>query len=454
LGVIFDDKLCWKPHIEMITTKTQRLFGMALSCSRQRWGINPNILYKLYHAIFLPCLLFGSIAWHHEVCAKKTRYRKLRSAQRLLLLKISGCYCYCSFDKLCLITGIVPIEMVAAAFGRITAQRINKNVDLDRRPNSDLYIHPGLVKPITFADYDNSFQSGDFDFYTDGSKMVENNYVAAGVVLSQDQANTFTHRGGRLGISCSIFQAELLAIKIALDWAETLPISRITISSDSKSALQLLSRINPISQTHLQIQNHFLSLLQAGKIIDFYWCHSHSGIRGNEEADKIARQQQTADIIFNLPPLSSLKRTARMDKDQQWIRNAPNVQGSLAIIFLPLQRRFHLGPHAGFFKHINHFISGHGPFLDKIYSIPNKICSCNLQQIHNAEHVLQHCLYGVPIRDRIIRLIKLPINRIDQWIQKQMICKNYGVLKRLNQFLHLLEQKCRPINNPIIPLIP
>ena len=125
--------------------------------------------------------------------------------------------------------------------------------------------------------------------FTDGSKS--HNGVGYGVY-----SNDFYCKGA-LPVFTSIFTAELLAILKAIERIIIITGTRFTVFSDSKSVLQSLAVFNSINPLVQKIQQWVFLLSLKGVLIDFCWVPAHTGIHGNEEADRLAKVAAT-----NLPP--------------------------------------------------------------------------------------------------------------------------------------------------------
>ena len=86
----------------------------------------------------------------------------------------------------------------------------------------------------------------------------------------------------RLSNRLSIFAAELIAIKYALDWTLVKKTHKVAILSDSLSALQSLSLRN--SNSRPDLLENILSLYDQchlnGTQVNLVWCPAHVGVRG------------------------------------------------------------------------------------------------------------------------------------------------------------------------------
>ena len=92
-----------------------------------------------------------------------------------------------------------------------------------------------------------------------------------------------------LSIHSSVFTSECIAIQMALKTIESSHQNKFIIFSDSLSALQSISNI-AVKNPHIhKIISHLETLYNNGKDIIFCWIPSHTGIKGNEEVDAMAK---------------------------------------------------------------------------------------------------------------------------------------------------------------------
>ena len=79
LGVILDECINWKPHIELINRKLSKFIGILNHASKV---LTTNVLTKLYYAFCYPYLLYGILVWGK---AYKTNLQPLQITQKRLL---------------------------------------------------------------------------------------------------------------------------------------------------------------------------------------------------------------------------------------------------------------------------------------------------------------------------------------------------------------------------------
>lgn len=156
------------------------------------------------------------------------------------------------------------------------------------------------------------------DIFTDGSKILESESV--GFACYCQRLNISICKN--LNSHASVFTAECLALREALDIALQNPGNNFFIFSDSLSALQALE--NPkidIKTTEyiLDIKQKYNELIKnQSTTIKLFWIPSHKGIEGNEKADSLAKEATTLQTTSHLPiPFAdfyeSFKNTAKQN---------------------------------------------------------------------------------------------------------------------------------------------
>ena len=84
LGVIVDEHLSWKPHLEGVCTKVSR--GVGVIC-RLRFILPEKVLTTLYNSIVLPYLTYCILAWGNTF---KTYIDKLKVLQKKVIRLVTN----------------------------------------------------------------------------------------------------------------------------------------------------------------------------------------------------------------------------------------------------------------------------------------------------------------------------------------------------------------------------
>ncbi|GBN39938.1 hypothetical protein AVEN_21772-1 [Araneus ventricosus] len=154
--------------------------------------------------------------------------------------------------------------------------------------------------------------SGYEPVFNDGSKT--DNLVGTAVVIRNSIVS------GRLHEFCSVFTSEIYAIYSASVKIADGDYEKIIIYSDSKIAIEALRSVSPLSHPIvLKCVEFYLYLTGKGLNILFCWIPGHSGIIGNEMADKAARRPAT--VVDNSVPLCDALQAVKNQLTKKWQRN-------------------------------------------------------------------------------------------------------------------------------------
>ena len=133
--------------------------------------------------------------------------------------------------------------------------------------------------------------------YTDGPKTEQ--HVGAGVAVVKDSREIHTETQ-RLNNKCTVFQAELCGIRMAIDWIQNQrkKASTYAINVDSKAALLAIANKHTAHPLAVDTRRKTIEL-RKDTLVTFHWVKGHSGLKGNERADYLAK---TVASYKNLPP--------------------------------------------------------------------------------------------------------------------------------------------------------
>ena len=342
LGVIFDQKLSFIPHMKVLKTRCTKALDIIKVVSNQSWGADKSVLLKLYRSLVRSKLDYGCVVYGS---ARPSNLKMLNTVHHQGLRLALGAFRTSPVESLYVEAGELPLEQrriklalqyitklkatpsnpayncvfhpdyiqryerntkVIAPLGIRMKNHLEKcNIILDEiyqddnynippwelcTPTVDLTLHSTTKNESSKSDYKQRFlERKDFyenqnftAIYTDGSKSA--NYVSASVVLSTDilKVNLPDHS--------SIFTAEAVALKRAAQYIQRQAIPRAVIYSDSLSCIQSLLNKNVQHPTILEIIEILTYLNKVNTEIIFCWIPGHVGIQGNEKADKIAKQ--------------------------------------------------------------------------------------------------------------------------------------------------------------------
>ena len=149
-----------------------------------------------------------------------------------------------------------------------------------------------------------------FAIYTDGSKSQMGVGYAA-ISISKNLKFSLPERA-------SVFTAELSAIWSAITIIKEQPPQKFVIYSDSRSSIEALQNYNPKNTLVQQIKYEFHKLYDDGKYVEICWIPAHMGIRGNEEADKAAKEAINMNRSNIIIPTSDFVPTLKRNIFNKW----------------------------------------------------------------------------------------------------------------------------------------
>ena len=351
LRLIFDKKLSFIPHIRYIKKKCQKAINLLKVVAHTDWGADRTTLLQLYRSLVRSKLDYGCFIYGS---ARKSYINMLKPIQNQGLRLCLGAFRTSPEDSLAVESDQLPLhlrrEKLALQYAiKVAANPTNPAYDCIFNPNYvRLFINkPNVIPPIgirlleplrsinfnpnnicklkypdtppwtmsmgvdlslcehkksitdtaIFMSKFNEIRERYFNYehiYTDGSS--KDNKSAAAAVMDDHCYS------GCLPDGSSIYAAELHAIYLALDHAETSSSHKFVIFSDSKSTLQAIREKNWINPYVLKILERCHVLFNVfNKTILFCWVPSHIGIRGNEQADRAAKaalDQRPTDMLM------------------------------------------------------------------------------------------------------------------------------------------------------------
>ena len=343
LGVTFDTSLSWTHHVNYLigNLKSRANFVNAICLSKR--GAPFSVATQLVRAVVISKLDYGCLLYRE---APAQLLKKLDTALHCILRKILGClkstplpaiYCelglttletrmkkleaqyftrkmlipndiiykelietydqnqrfqpksippYCRMVKHISETAApIPTPDVIDEVGSASSTGIKSNIALPPFSRGSPEEPPEMARARWHEWVDQWTQTGHRMVFTDGSCFATGGGAAV-VVLGLSHALSF-----KVTEKLSIFSLELHALLKAFEFiASVLPVGKYLICSDSLSVLNyLMYGHRPARKSVLLLENILLKLMTAKYEIVATWVPAHVGIRGNEQADKLAK---------------------------------------------------------------------------------------------------------------------------------------------------------------------
>ena len=365
LGVIFDKKLSFKPHIQYLKEKCLKSINLMKVIAHTDWGADRDTLLKIYRSLIRSKLDYGSIVYGS---ARKSYLKPLDTIHHQGLRLALGAFrttptesLYIEANEACLAYRREQLSLQYAlrvksnpanpafdvtfnpeyktlfeakpscipTFGlRIASlleqSNLHPNICTFRsnappwtlsKPTVDLSLHVNIKDTTDPIVYQTRFTDillthDNFEtIYTDGSKSVD------GV------GSAFVHggvsRAFHLPTDASIFTAESIAIMKSLEYIESLSLKNSLIFSDSLSVLESIKQMNFKNPILSQVLSK-LDSLSSQLNIKLIWIPGHVGISGNEKADRAAKSALTLPIINLSLPSSDYKPSVVSFMRNKW----------------------------------------------------------------------------------------------------------------------------------------
>ena len=174
-------------------------------------------------------------------------------------------------------------------------ERVKATVHLPVLPNK-IESSPVIQKACWLEAFESivhkSFSSSPhIQIYTDGSSDLTTGKSGYGVVAYHSISQTETYNASVSQPNWTTnYECELQALKLAVKYVVTKK-SNALIVCDSKSALLSINASRPNQNNNISVlQNDLIYCAKNQITVEFVWAPSHVGIKGNERADKLAKE--------------------------------------------------------------------------------------------------------------------------------------------------------------------
>ncbi|GBM48148.1 hypothetical protein AVEN_107106-1 [Araneus ventricosus] len=279
---------------------------------------------------------------------------------------------------------------------------INQYSDMTKEYEKKLNIltfHPAEKIEIGFSLIEPKIEG--LEIYTDGSG-IDGRIGAAMVVY--DYGQLIHSQQCRLPDHCTVFQAEVLGLEVALEFCCTLSVwQKIHIFSDSRSALQAIQDPNNNNEHTRKIKTIYK------KATDIAWIRLHCikvhvGYVGNEMADIQAKESTSRPEVDVENPKSegTVKSTIRRELLYQWQgRCLLTKNGSHTRKLLP-EVKFHT---TLFHPKVVQFLTGHGRFPSyfvRFGKSQSNTCPCG--KVGDPLHCILECDNTKDLREHLRKI--------------------------------------------------
>jgi ribonuclease HI len=158
--------------------------------------------------------------------------------------------------------------------------------------------------------------------YTDGSTSTNQEGGGAGVYAEDDEGNVLLRESFPAGAYSSSYSAEAVAMLQAVQWVEETAPRSCLICTDSMSLVDAIEKNNWKDPDEC-LKKIKTTISRLTTQITLLWIPSHCGIRGNEEADDLAKHG--SDMAQDNVPVSHKSVKARI-KARKWDLEHPRAR--------------------------------------------------------------------------------------------------------------------------------
>ena len=391
LGIIIDTKLKWNKHVTYICSKAKRILHQILRTTGKKWGVSGDLLRLLYTNAIEPLISYGSRIWINGL-ENSTIKRTLISTQRSFAIMIIKGYRSISAEAALVLANLMPLDIKL----RMTASKSDlragvipsyieeiQNKEMDGNGHHLELGHPAQHKKCLYGKCNGVHV---LEVFTDGSKLEGS--TGCSFVVYENGINIY-EKTARLANYCTVFQAEILAIDLAIDWINNSN-KHARINSDSESALKVING-NSKYKMAIKCRN---KIRESNIHICLKWTKAHVGTIGNEKADELAKLATRKEIIeYDKVPISYVMNYIRNLCVQNWQTRWDNsTKGKTTKHFISsISNHLKLNYIPEFIE--TQFLSGHGGFKEYLFNrkiIRDNLCICG--GIESAVHLVEDCI--------------------------------------------------------------
>ena len=159
-------KMTFRDHVNYVEEKCTKLIFTLSKSAKVTWGLKHTALKTIYAGGILPLILYGAPVWKGVLDI--TCYNaKLIRVQRLINIRIAKAYRTVSNEALCVITGLIPINIKIDETAKYYESVKGQGNLFDREMEVKHWTHPANTVEITDGQEDGNHNK---HVYTDGSK--------------------------------------------------------------------------------------------------------------------------------------------------------------------------------------------------------------------------------------------------------------------------------------------
>ncbi|XP_073966168.1 uncharacterized protein [Choristoneura fumiferana] len=420
LGVILDSKLNWSNHLNNKIDKATVAFWQCRRMVGKQWGLSPKVTLWLYQSVIRPIISYGAVVWWPRT-KLITVEAKLQRFQRLACMATPGCMRTTPTAALEALLGLPPLHLFIQQEAGATAVRLKKlnlwkSVSVPHAKLLDELVHrEPLFEAVTdripkqyvfdkkykiqlHEDPGEGLNLKELRIFTDGSK------TSTGTGSGTHSEDLNINISKPLGAHNTVFQAECMGIIMATAAIDSRKVQDfpIRILSDSKSVLQALQSDTMTSGLIYEC-HRALTLVSETNTITLQWIKGHSGSRGNDAADRLARGGSDMKVFGPEPILplpfgwlrGKLRHNTKVMHQQYWtnLDTCRQTREALPTINSGLSRKLR-GLRRDQLRLLVGALTGHALLNKHLHNLgvtDSPLCRACMEAEETATHILLEC---------------------------------------------------------------
>lgn len=490
LGLYWDPKLTWIPHIAQLKSKCMKQLNLLRTVTAYEWGADMEVGMRLYKAVIRPRLDYGSIVYGSASAAALSSLEVVANeAMRIA----SGAFKSSPISSLQVLTNEAPLSLRRAelllkyyyknkshiqgpAYNSIVNESLlqffvskhyEKPIIVRTRRTLDLFQTP--VQPVlpyvTPKIFSHEIQLPQIDMDVVGcSKNVIPHTIIRGIfrdVVSKYPAHTLLFTDGSksdagvgaaavsgnvkktesLPSMATVFTAEVRALHLAVAIInERDTVGNFLICTDSLSTIEAINDVRTNDHLVHRLQVQLSDVIKKGSVVTVCWIPSHVGISGNDRADLEAKRASLRPEEFIPIPYRNWFPLIRKRLSQLWTERWVNDRKDLyELKQVPAKwkTRYRISRRDEVVINrlrLGHTRSTHGYLYDdQGFGVP-RICPWCDVEIFRIKHILINCRALQDLRSRIL----MPALHGSELSLSKLIGKD-GLLRETLTFLKELQ---------------
>lgn len=433
LGLTIKHDHTYDEHVMIRLGKAKAAMGAMTKYCRLKFGLNNDIRAAIVNKAITPMISYAAGIWYPKI--KQATKNEIKKFNRWATIVTTGCYKSVSYASSLIIGKFSPVHHEVMKRSAIELQKIKKwsdkyNAIIQTKATIASCSHPAY--PLNWQLYDqikspsevSRIDGFDAYIYTDGSRPgdPDMNAGAAIVMMKNNYSKSGSVRRLKLSSHVTSFQAELIALELALKMAteHNNKFTTLCICSDSLSSLMAIMNPRTRNKIVLGIQLRLVLLSAVQKEVKLVHVSSHVDIHGNELADKFANE---ACEIGEYYPTAVEARVINREENEAMTRRIEHEY--LTTKWGRTIKKFCPSIYSGardlisINRHTVKIYTGHGTFRNYLHErkkASNNLCLCDQKTVQDVEHVLINCPLFSDIKQAHRKEVKinLPI-RSEYW---------------------------------------